>query len=193
MGSVLKTRDNKGRHVFLVRCEKWDPKTTGFEQVLSSFILLLDEMLKTEDTQLNGIVVIADLKTLSLSHARLIRPAQLSAIVDVIQDAYPARFKELHVFNNPFVFNMFWNIVKPIVKEKMRKRIYFHGGDVGSLHRGLSIDLKNLPEFISGKVPEDEYADMEIIERLTNRDDYYKDFCKYGIPANLNDECGEDY
>jgi len=142
---------------------------------------------------LHGIVVIGDLRGLSLSHARLIRPAQMSVLASVIQDAYPARFKEVHAFNNPYIFNMIWSILKPLVKEKMRKRIYFHGSDAGSLHRGLSIDPKFLPEFLGGQVPEEEYADMGIIQSLMKRDDYYKDFTRYGSPAKSTDDSEDEY
>ncbi|OXA37299.1 retinaldehyde-binding protein 1 [Folsomia candida] len=181
--SILKFRDNRGRHVFIVRVEKWDAKETTFDDFLSTLFLLLDEIIISIDTQLHGVTVIGDLKGLGLSHVRLVSPNTLRTAAGVLQDSYPARFKEFHAINNPFVFNMIWALGKPFLKDKIRKRMYFHGGDFASLHRSLSIDAKLLPDFLGGSVPEKEYADLNIINSLLKKDDHFKDFFKYGYTA----------
>jgi len=39
------------------------------------------------------------------------------------QEAMPMRLKEVHFVNQPFLFNMVWQMFKPFVKEKLKKRV----------------------------------------------------------------------
>jgi hypothetical protein len=35
----------------------------------------------------------------------------------------PLRLKEVHFVNQPFMFNMVWQMCKPFVKDKLKKRV----------------------------------------------------------------------
>lgn len=35
----------------------------------------------------------------------------------------PLRLKEVHIINQPYVFNMIWQIFKPFIKEKLKNRV----------------------------------------------------------------------
>ncbi len=59
--------------------------------------------------------------------------------------------------------------------------MYFHGSDMSSLHRSLSIDTKLLPDFLGGEVPEEEYANYNIINSLLQKDDHFKGTFNYRI------------
>ena len=37
----------------------------------------------------------------------------------------PLRLKEVHIVKQPFLFNMVWQIFKPLIKEKLKKRVSF--------------------------------------------------------------------
>jgi hypothetical protein len=39
------------------------------------------------------------------------------------QEAMPLRLKEVHFVNQPFLFNMVWQMFKPFVKDKLKKRV----------------------------------------------------------------------
>lgn len=41
----------------------------------------------------------------------------------VFQDAMPLRLKEVHIVRQPFIFNIIWNLFKPFMKEKLKKRV----------------------------------------------------------------------
>jgi hypothetical protein len=35
----------------------------------------------------------------------------------------PLRLKEVHIVNQPFMFNVVWQLFKPFVKDKLKKRV----------------------------------------------------------------------
>lgn len=53
-----------------------------------------------------------------------------------------------HIINESWVFDIVFNIFKPLLDERMKERIYFHGDDMESLHQ--YIDPKYLPECYGG-------------------------------------------
>ncbi|ODN01780.1 Alpha-tocopherol transfer protein-like [Orchesella cincta] len=176
--TILKKRDAKGRHILLLRVAQWDTNKYSFDDCLACIFLMLDESTATLDTQYNGITVILDFKGFGFSHARLIGPRRLQQIASLLQDSYPARFKEIHLLNHPSIFNMVFSLIKPFLKEKIRKRINFHAYDIASLQKFVSADI--LPEVIGGRVDNDEFSDTELVKRLLSKDDYYDDLLSYG-------------
>ena len=49
------------------------------------------------------------------------------AMVAMVQNSFPLRFKEIHIVNENPYFSMAYNLVSPYLTEKIRKRIQFHG------------------------------------------------------------------
>ncbi|CAL8141942.1 unnamed protein product [Orchesella dallaii] len=179
--TILKKRDAKGRHVLMLRCALWDAGKYTFDDCLACVFLMLDEATATLDTQYNGITVIIDFKGFGFSHARLIGPRRLQQIASLLQDSYPARFKEIHLINHASIFNMVFSLIKPFLKEKIRKRINFHAYDIGSLHKFVSPDI--LPEVVGGRVNNDEFADTELVKRLLTKDEYYDELLSHGYDS----------
>lgn len=50
-------------------------------------------------------------------------PNSSMRLLSFIQDALPLRTKEIHFVKQPMVFNMVWNMFKPFVREKLKKRV----------------------------------------------------------------------
>lgn len=74
-------------------------------------------------TQINGVVVVMDFDGLSLKQVRGMGAASTGRLLTFIQEAMPIRLKEVHFVKQPFIFNMVWALVKPFVKEKLKKRV----------------------------------------------------------------------
>ncbi|OXA37285.1 alpha-tocopherol transfer protein-like [Folsomia candida] len=178
--STLKTRDDLGRQVIIVRVEKWVPSEIHFDVTILCMFLLLDEISSVEDTQLFGAILIADLSTLGVEHAKQISPWRIHTMVKVIQDSYPLRIKEFHVVRNPKIFGTLYALAKPFLKEKMKKRINFHGDDINTFLSSVRIDSTKLPEFLGGSLSEEEYSDKSVPKRILKKDAYYDDLLKYG-------------
>ena len=83
----LSTRDIKGRSVMVSFPGRWDPETHSLSDMLRAMVLQLENLIQSNETQIHGIVLIADFKDFSLYQARCIRPwyfQMLSALVQVI-------------------------------------------------------------------------------------------------------------
>lgn len=118
-------------------------------------------------TQVAGAVVIFDMDGLSLQQTWQFTPPFAKRIVDwlqvnnrnyfqitqylnfsLFQDSVPLRIKNIHIVNQPYIFNMVFALFKPFLRDKLRKRIIFHGTDRKSLHQYIS--PKCLPECYGG-------------------------------------------
>lgn len=43
--------------------------------------------------------------------------------VEVIQETFPMRFKAFHILHEPFYFDAILTVLKPFLKEKIRRRV----------------------------------------------------------------------
>jgi len=170
---ILNSRDPLGRHMVFIRLKNWDAYDFTLDDVLASLLLCLEQAVDDVDTQYNGIVILVDFKGFGFSHAKQATPSRIQAIVSIVQDSFPARFKEIHFYNHTALFNMCFAVAKPFLKEKIRKRIYFHGYDLTSVHRSIPPTL--LPEYLGGKVPDNEIYDDEALAELLCKDDHFID------------------
>lgn len=122
--NVLTNLDQDGRRVLLVNCGKvWDTKKVTSDQIFRLFYLIHIAALVEESTQVRGVVVIMDFEGLGMSQVRALTPAWSKRLLTFIQDAMPIRLKQVHIVNQPFIFNMVWTLFKPFVKEKLNKRV----------------------------------------------------------------------
>ncbi|XP_060518929.1 clavesin-1 [Cylas formicarius] len=155
--NVLKDRDHKGRRVLIVNCGAiWDPSLVTTDQIFRMFYLIHEAALLEEETQIRGVVVIMDYDGLSMKQVKALGVSFSMKLLGFIQDAMPLRLKEVHMVKEPFVFNMVWQIFKPFIREKLKKRIFFHGSKMNSLHK--YIPPTHLPKEYGGQLPAIDYS-----------------------------------
>jgi retinaldehyde-binding protein 1 len=70
-----------------------------------------------------GCVIIYDFEGLGMKQMSAMTPTSVKRLLDFVQFAIPIRIKEIHFVKQPFLFNMVWQIMKPFVKEKLKKRV----------------------------------------------------------------------
>lgn len=190
--AVLKGRDFLGRPVILARQGKMLftishfihqmervififtelVAPTEFEHAFCSVFFLIDYLnMISVDTQRLGVVVICDWQGYSFQHLRNTKPAHFRISAQMFQDSFPARFKAIHFVRNPYLVSCMYAIAKPLLREKIRNRVHFHGHNLEALHQHVSVDI--LPEFLGGKLPADGYADIEITSGVVDGDNYY--------------------
>lgn len=75
------------------------------------------------------------------------------------QDYYPEILGKMYIVNAPMLFSGIWAIIKPWIDEKTRNKIKILGS---SFQKELleHIDAENLPDFLGGKVPVEEYGEF---------------------------------
>lgn len=122
--NVLTNLDQNGRRVLIVHCgEVWDPKKVTSEQLFRVFYLIHLTALAEERTQIRGVVVIMDFSGLGMKQIRALTPSWSKRLLTFIQEAMPVRMKQVHMVNQPYIFNMVWTIFKPFIREKLSSRV----------------------------------------------------------------------
>lgn len=86
-------------------------------------MLALEQVVREPETQIAGIVVLLDMGGLSLQHVKFFTPYYARKMVELVQETFPLRFKGFHVVNEPFYFDAVMAILKPFLKDKIRKRV----------------------------------------------------------------------
>ena len=78
-------RDKKGRAVMISFPGRWEPAKHSLEDAMRAMIQQLEHLIQSEETQINGIVLIADFSNFSLYQARSIRPWYLQYLAGLVQ------------------------------------------------------------------------------------------------------------
>jgi len=178
--NVLKDRDAKGRRVLVVNCGSiWDPSKVTTDQIFRMFYLIHEAALLEEETQINGVVVIMDYDGLGMKQVKSLTPTFSMKLLGFIQEAMPLRLKEVHMVKQPFVFNMVWQIFKPLIKEKLKNRIHFHGSKMSSLHK--FIPPTHLPQEYDGLLPAIDYSGKEWYPTIDKYTDHIKMLNSFGL------------
>lgn len=99
-------------------------------------------------------------------------------IVDWLQDSVPLRIKAIHIVNQPRIFNIVFSLFKPFLREKLRKRIIFHGTDRNSLHKHMSPEC--LPLCYAGNLDTPRVTGDQWYQLLVKCDPEFKQINSYG-------------
>ncbi|CAN7937189.1 unnamed protein product [Ixodes hexagonus] len=95
--------------------------------------LCIEQAIQEPETQVRGLVLVNDLKGLSLYHVRHCPPTHFMKILHLVQDAFPGRFKALQLMYEPLMARALLSVFLPLTKPKLQKRILFHGCDMAPL------------------------------------------------------------
>lgn len=179
--SVLSSRDSLGRQILTSRVGKWDPKVYDFDDAACAAMLLFSYIVgQSAETQRKGVIFVHDLRGFGLQHVRAVKPGRLTQLVSLMQDGSPGRIKGVHFIFHPRLFSFIYQLVKPFLKEKLAKRIHFHGDDLGSLHKQLRPEI--LPKFLGGHKDDSQCYDLPMINKLLQEDSIHKQLRAHSIP-----------
>ncbi|XP_043594012.1 clavesin-2 [Bombus pyrosoma] len=177
--NAIKGRDHKNRRILVVNCGKsWDPSAVSADQVFRVLYLVHQLAIWEPLTQIYGTVVIMDFEGLSMKQVMGMTPSFCMKLLTFIQEAMPLRLKEVHFVKQPFLFNMVWQMFKPFVKEKLRKRMFFHGNKMSSLH--AYIPASHISKNYGGNLPEIDYTSADWYPILLQHEDKVKEWNSYG-------------
>jgi len=177
--NVLKNCDQKGRRVLIVNVGKlWNPNEVPSDSMFKMFYLIHIAAQLEPETQCRGVVVIMDFDGLGMSQVRSLTPTFSKRLLTFIQDAMPIRMREIHIVKQPFVFKMVWALFKPFIREKLNKRIWFHGGNMKTLHEYL--DPATLPENYGGVLPAINYSGKEWYPAIEKHEDFVRQWSEFG-------------
>ncbi|GJQ71860.1 hypothetical protein Trydic_g14747, partial [Trypoxylus dichotomus] len=158
--------------------EKWKHTKCTLDEVFKGCVLYLEAAMLENMTQVAGAVVIFDMDGLSMQQTWQFTPPFAKRIVDWLQDAMPCRIKNIHIINQPYIFNVVFALFKPFLREKLRKRIIFHGTDRKSLHSYLT--PKCLPKSYGGTLEIPRITGVQWLELLNLCDEEFQAINSYG-------------
>ncbi|CAG4943958.1 unnamed protein product [Colias eurytheme] len=180
---VLPTRDQLGRRVLVLELgKKWNHNQCSLDEVFKGCVLFLEAAMLEPETQICGAVVIFDMDGLCLQQAWQFTPQFAKRIVDWLQECIPLRIKGLYIINQPYIFNMVFQLFKPLLKEKLRSRIVFMGSDRELLYKYIS--PKNLPDKYGGSLSIPDVSGSQWLELLMHCDKEFHAINSYGYKKN---------
>ena len=163
---VLDKRLQNGAKVICLFPNCWDYENVPFGENFKTVMLIMDKLIEDEETQVNGIAIFNNLEGVSFYQImKLVQTEQMQKgmIFELLQDAFPARFKGMHLINQPWYVSIVLAIARPFMKPKLRSRLRIHGAEMSGLHE--FIDPENLPEDFGGPQPAlDPYGSLKLFE-----------------------------
>ncbi|KAM5305262.1 alpha-tocopherol transfer protein-like isoform 1-T3 [Glossophaga mutica] len=173
--TVLPHTDPRGCRILCIRPDRWIPSNYPITENIRAVYLTLEKLIQSEETQVNGIVILADYKGVSLSKASHFGPFIAKKVIGILQDGFPIRIKAVHVVNEPRIFKGIFAIIKPFLKEKIANRFFLHGSDLNSLHTNLPKSI--LPKEYGGTAGELDVTAWNAV-LLASEEDFVREFCQ---------------
>ncbi|XP_073847338.1 alpha-tocopherol transfer protein-like [Musca autumnalis] len=137
-----------GRRMTFIRGVDCDFQASQVNDAMKVTLMLGDIRLAEENVGIAGDIFILDAAVATASHFAKFSPTVIKKFLICVQEAYPVKVKEVHVFNTSPLVDTIFKFVKPFVKEKLISRVHFHP-DLESLYKSVPKDL--LPEEYGGK------------------------------------------
>ncbi|XP_067653407.1 retinaldehyde-binding protein 1-like [Haliotis asinina] len=159
---VLPVKDKQGRVVIMYDTGSWDHNKISFDEMLASFLFLLENLVENEENQIRGFVVLETYENYHISQAMQMKASDIKKLVDMLQGAFPGRFKGFHVIRQPWYFSMVMTLARPFMRNKLASRIFVHGNNLKKLYEWIS--PQHLPEKYGG-IGED-YDPQPLLEEL---------------------------
>uniref|UniRef100_H2XQ86 CRAL-TRIO domain-containing protein n=1 Tax=Ciona intestinalis TaxID=7719 RepID=H2XQ86_CIOIN len=119
---VLPTRDSQGRVILFFRLDGWDPEDLPFTEVMQGFVYVLEKLLESEETQINGVCLVEDFSGYTLNHVSAVGINEYRQMIDMLQGSFPCRFKGIHCIRQPWFFAKAFGIIQPFLKAKLFER-----------------------------------------------------------------------
>ncbi|XP_059469136.1 clavesin-2-like [Neocloeon triangulifer] len=148
---VLPQCDKRGRRVLVIYANNWDIEQYSLLTIYRGLLLSLEKLIQDQQTQMAGLIVIVDWSGFTLRHTGALSPKALKLMLEGLQDAFPARFKAIHMIGQPWYLEAALSVIKPFLKEKTRNKIFLHGANLSKLHE--YVDKELLPAELGGEGP----------------------------------------
>ena len=183
--SVLPHRDREGRRVFLFRAGAWNLTEKTTADIFAANLLCLEAVAREPRTQVSGIVVVVDMADFGLSHALNVGGVEyVRSVADVIQNAFPLRFREIHIINESYLFDMVFALIKPFLSERIKARIVSHGSDLTAFTAAVGKNI--LPAEFGGDLgPMDNDQVVKLLEE--HKQEFEDLYQRHGFDSDAED------
>ncbi|XP_062500540.1 retinaldehyde-binding protein 1-like [Corticium candelabrum] len=146
----IHNRDYQSQQVICFQTGKWDLDKVSVTDIIRCLAMTMEAVIESPEVQVNGVVVVEDHAGMSIRHVFSMGSSDAKSVTQLMQDAFPARLKGIHIVHQGWFVRILFALVKPFLKSKMKERIFFHGTDYEKLHQ--LVDPANLPTSIGGQL-----------------------------------------
>ncbi|KAG0418863.1 hypothetical protein HPB47_004515 [Ixodes persulcatus] len=181
--TLLKKPDSLGRRILLVKFGAWNPTVCSLNEYIRANLVVSECGLLNQMAQIAGVVGVADLDGLTMSHLLYYTPSEMKKIIKLIQECYPLRIKGVYVVNNPALFELLFAVAKLFLKPKLLKRFRIIGRDYEKLHELIPRD--RLPEEYGGTLDPFDYDDYE--RNLRSQENYFVELAQSDLRCPSDD------
>ncbi|XP_041355746.1 alpha-tocopherol transfer protein-like [Gigantopelta aegis] len=147
----LDGKDKEGSPVLFYRPGLWDPDKYPAWDILKTSMIIMSKLLEEEDVQVTGVRFLTDLKDFHWQHVKNMPLDYLKFQLSWFQDSMPLRYKGFHNLHEHAVFYHLFTLMKHLMSEKLKSRIFLHGSKVEELLEFIDKDV--LPEEYGGTGP----------------------------------------
>ncbi|XP_066292209.1 alpha-tocopherol transfer protein-like [Branchiostoma lanceolatum] len=132
--AALPGKDREGRKVIIFRPGRWNPGDWPIYDNVRAVILSLELLLEEDETQVSGLIFVQEESGVTMRHAYQVGLSYARTIAKIFQDAFPVRVRGVHLVNESFLVDAIFAIIRPFLKDKLKKRIQLHGSVYETLH-----------------------------------------------------------
>lgn len=134
-----------------------DVSLFNYDDTIKMTLMMLDASFTTLDDAEESLIAtsesfVIDGKDVSFRHfmqiAKNFKTAKL--FLKYVQEAAPFNIKSLHFINSSTIVDKIFTLVRPFVNKDLLKVIHFHGHELESLHKHISVDF--LPSEYGGRL-----------------------------------------
>jgi hypothetical protein len=167
---MLPQKDDEGRQVFIVRPGRIDasgkaPYTKA--DLFRAFACAIDYVyFLDENTTVNGTVTMIDCGHYSMKLHSYISLEERRDFMQTWQANYPARVKQIHIYNTGAMAELLMTVLKFVMPEKIQQRLKIHGQLLEEVYKYIPMRLlpaEYLPDDYQGP---NAGTEKQIIERL---------------------------
>jgi len=181
---ILPKTDNFGRKVILVTIANWDPASYSHDDLFRGLQICLEKLIEEEQTQICGVVAIANMSGFGFHHARVTTVSSIKLATSLIQKCFPLRLKGIHFVRENMVVRIIHRMVQPFLKDKLLERVFFHGWNTESLTEHIPVDI--LPNDLGGSLSH--IYNSTFIKSLIEAEEEYANNNKYGYVIRENSD-----
>ncbi|CAH0700725.1 unnamed protein product [Spodoptera exigua] len=126
----------------IIRPALYDPNKYDILEVMSATNVLMRILLMEDDNAtVAGGQSILDLEGVTMAHFMQMTPVTMKKMVVLGQDASPMRMKGTHYLNTPPGFETVFNVMKGLLNEKNKNRLFVHNKNYDELYKYIPKDV----------------------------------------------------
>ncbi|CAO1407095.1 unnamed protein product [Diamesa tonsa] len=128
------------------------------DQACKTFFMTLDSCIYAQGPR-SGLIILFDMKNIGLSHITRPKIQYWKIFFRYLQDALPAKLKEIHILNAVSFFDVLLAMVKPFMKADIFNKLHLH-------HSSMDYEKFHNEVLPKSCLPSDYGGDLESVEKL---------------------------